>query len=101
MEKRLNKILISLSFVSLIPFIVNAQTGTLEKILITVKNFLFNLASIIAIIFIIIGGYQMITASGDPKKFETGKTTLLYAAIGLIVILIAEYIVDWIKTLTK
>jgi hypothetical protein len=69
----------------------------LESILGNIKVWLVNLGSIVCGIFMVWGGYLMITSAGDPKKFETGKTALLYATIGLIVILIADKVVDFIK----
>jgi type IV secretory pathway VirB2 component (pilin) len=73
-------------------------TSKLEEILTKIKDTLKTLGYIVCVIFMIIGGYQMITASGDPKKFETGQKTLLYAAIGFIIILLADEIVTFIRT---
>jgi type IV secretory pathway VirB2 component (pilin) len=74
-------------------------TSKLEEILTKIKYTLKTLGYIVCVIFMIIGGYQMITASGDPKQFEKGRNTLLYAAIGFVVILLADNIVDWIKSI--
>jgi threonine/homoserine/homoserine lactone efflux protein len=84
--------------------IVNAQattttTSTLENVLIKIKETLKTLGYVVCAIFMIWGGYQMVTASGDPKQFEKGRNTLLYAAIGFVVILLADNIVDWIKSI--
>lgn len=50
-------------------------------------------AGVVALIYIIIGGYTMITSTGDPKKYEKGKQTVFYAAIGIAVIVLAFVIV--------
>jgi hypothetical protein len=97
MEKSIIKIAIILSLVLSLPLAVGAQ-GILENIFTNIENLLYTLGFVVTIVFMIIGGYQMLTSAGDPKKFEQGKTTLLYAAIGFIVILIARSIVSWIKT---
>lgn len=60
--------------------------GTIETTL--------DIAKIAAGIIIIIGGYFMITSTGDPHKFETGKKTLLYGGIGLLLILIADKLAE-------
>ena len=39
---------------------------------------------ILAVIFIIIGGYKFITSGGDPGKAASARSTLIYAIIGLI-----------------
>jgi len=72
-------------------------TTTLEQILGNIRTWLVRLGAIVCGIFMVWGGYLMITSAGDPKKFETGKTALLYATIGLIVILIAENVVNFIE----
>jgi hypothetical protein len=112
MRKNLSKF-IAISFLLLIPiFYGNAAflsmdggggggTSKLEEILINIKDALKTLGYIVCAIFMIIGGYQMITASGDPKQFEKGRNTLLYAAIGFVVILLADNIVDWIKFIIR
>jgi hypothetical protein len=74
-----------------------AAGGTLEGILTKIKDTLKDLGYIVCIIFMIWGGYLMITSSGDPTKFEKGKTALLYAAIGFVIILLADKIVNFIK----
>jgi hypothetical protein len=73
--------------------------GKLGSILTKIKDALKSLGYIVCVIFMIWGGYQMITSSGDPTKFEKGKTTLLYAAIGFVVILLADAIVNLIKSI--
>ena len=100
MRKNLLKF-ITISLLLLIPiFYGNAAEGTskLEEILTKIKDTLKTLGYIVCTIFMIIGGYQMITATGDPKQFEKGRNTLLYAAIGFIVILLADTIVTFIQT---
>ncbi len=41
-------------------------------------------------IMVLIGGFYMVTAAGNPEKFSTGKKTILYAAVGFVVILLAK-----------
>ena len=38
---------------------------------------------------IVIGGFMMVTAFGDPGKLQRARATLLWAVIGLIVIIAA------------
>jgi type IV secretory pathway VirB2 component (pilin) len=75
--------------------------GKLESILNKIKDTLKTLGYVVCAIFIIIGGYQMITASGNPQKFDTGKRTLLFAAIGFIIILAADKIVDFLRSIVQ
>ena len=59
-----------------------------------ITGFLVIIAPAIATIMILVGAFQMITAGGDPKKFSDGKKTLLYAAVGLVVVLLAGTIIN-------
>lgn len=53
----------------------------------------FGLAGALTILFIVIGGYQYMTSSGDDKKAEGGKKTIKWAIIGLGLVLFAYAIV--------
>ncbi|MEK7195481.1 MAG: pilin [Patescibacteria group bacterium] len=55
-----------------------------------IADFLLAIGGPIAVIMVLVGGFQMMTAAGNPEQFSTGKKTLLYAAIGLVVILAAK-----------
>ncbi len=55
----------------------------------------------VAVLFIIIGGFQYITSAGNPENVGKAKNTVLYAIIGLIVVIlsyaIVKFIIDNIK----
>ena len=55
---------------------------------------ILSLAGSIAIIFIIIGGYEYLTAHGEEAKMTSAKKTIIYACVGLLVALFAYIIVD-------
>lgn len=80
---------------------VSKKSNVLERVLQNIKDTLRGLAAIVAIVFIILGGYQMITAAGNPENFEKGKRSILYAIIGLIIVLIVDYLVKWVQNLVK
>jgi len=52
-----------------------------------------SLAAIAAVIAMIYGGFLMITSAGNEEAFGKGKQTLVYAAIGLTLIIMAGTIV--------
>jgi ABC-type Fe3+ transport system permease subunit len=68
----------------------------LPAAIITIVNVLLVLAAIVAAIFVIIGGVQYMTASGDEEQAKRGRNTVLYAAIGLIIIGLAAVIVNFV-----
>lgn len=51
---------------------------------------------ILAVLYAIWGGFQIMTAGGDDEKVKTGKTILIQAAIGLVVIFLANSAVQFV-----
>lgn len=76
---------------------LGANCSTLSCPLTSVSNFLFTIAIPLCGIIILVGGFQMMTASGDPEKFSKGKKTLLYAVIGFVIILLAGSVATLIQ----
>lgn len=54
-----------------------------------IVNKVGQIALIIAVVMIVVGGFMMVTAFGDPGKLQRARSTLLWAVIGLIVVLAA------------
>ena len=50
-------------------------------------------ATVISVFFVVWGGYEMITSSGDKTKYEKGLESLKNSLIGLIVVLLSTTIV--------
>jgi len=65
-------------------------------------NILFDLSVVVgyvAIIFIVVGGYQFMMSSGDPGRAARGKKTLTSAIVGLIISLLAAVIMNTISSI--
>lgn len=58
----------------------------------TIISVLFAIAGLLFFVMIIISGIKMITAGADKEKFNSAKSTLTHAVIG-IVIVIASYLI--------
>ncbi|MBQ1563770.1 hypothetical protein IIZ81_00210, partial [Candidatus Saccharibacteria bacterium] len=67
----------------------SATTDNFNTKLQAVLNWIFGIIGIVAVIMIILGGFTMMTSSGDPGKVKKGKDTILYGVIGLVVALLA------------
>ena len=72
-----------------------------EALLKAIIDFIFTLALVIVPIVIIVAGIFFITAQGDPEKINTAKKMILWAIIGLIIILCAKGFVEVIKEIFK
>jgi hypothetical protein len=61
--------------------------------------FLFwDIAVPLSVIMVLVGAFQLITSAGDPEKVSQGRKTILYAAVGLAVALVAGSVVTIIKS---
>ena len=56
------------------------------NIISSIIGFLFFLAAVSTLIYLLWGGIDMITSGGDSGKFENGRNRLVFAAIGMIVV---------------
>lgn len=51
---------------------------------------------LIAVMYALWGGFQILTAGGDDKKVSAGKTILIQAGLGLLVIWLSGTIISWV-----
>lgn len=78
------------------------STGGASSTVKAVVNFILWVVGIVAVLMFIWGGWKYITSSGDAGKLQSAKSTILYAAIGLVVVLFAyaivSFTIDWSKS---
>lgn len=60
-------------------------------------KFVFPLAAILLLIYLISGGLQMMTSRGDPKAMQGAQGKITSALIGFIIVILAYYIVKLIN----
>lgn len=70
-------------------------SGIIESVATTTKRIALASSTII----IIIGGFLIMTASGDPNAVERGKRTIFFGIIGIAIIAGAEFIANAIKSI--
>lgn len=61
-----------------------------------VINYLLWFITLIAILYVIYAGFRILTAAWDDETVGKQKKTILYVAIGIIVIWLAWSIVKWV-----
>jgi hypothetical protein len=61
-----------------------------------IVNFMTIIGGIIAVFIFIYSGVVFVTSSGDSKKISTAKNSILYAAIGIVLVLIAQFITSFL-----
>lgn len=62
------------------------------KILSDLLPFVFGLASMLALFFLILGGIRYMTSRGDPKAVDSARSTITGAVTGLLIILFSATI---------
>lgn len=71
-----------------------AGKGTIGELATAIISILLGLSGIVAVIMIIIGGYQFMTARGNETQSTNGRKTLVNAIIGLAIIIVSYAVVQ-------
>lgn len=72
---------------------------TFTSVATAVAGFLFwDIALPLCTIMVLVGAFQLITSAGDPEKVSRGRKTIMYAAIGLVIALIAGGVTNIIQS---
>ncbi|MBI4136429.1 hypothetical protein HY469_00040 [Candidatus Roizmanbacteria bacterium] len=53
-----------------------------------------SVAGLILFVMLIWGGYDFLFSGGDPGKIESGKTRIMHAIIGFIIVFVAYFLVQ-------
>jgi len=71
-------------------------TADLESTVVNIIQWVLGFLGLIAVIFILYGGFVWMTASGNEEKVSKAKKVITAAVIGLIVVLLAWAIVIFV-----
>ena len=52
--------------------------------------------TIIAVIYVLWAGFQILTAGGNDEKVKQGRTTIIQVIIGIVVMWLAYSVVSWV-----
>ena len=77
----------------------NNPTVTIRGVVLHILTIVLNYLALIAVVFIVVAGIRLIVSSGEDSAKDKAKKTILYVAIGLIVILLARVGVQFISTI--
>lgn len=70
-----------------------ADEGSIRGTIVSIIESVLDFLALIAVIVIIIAGIRLIVSQGEDEQKEKAKKTILYAIIGLVVVLFARVIV--------
>ena len=70
--------------------------GTISNVV----NSILYVAGIIAVVMLIFGGIRFMVSRGDKDKVQKAKNTVIYAIIGLVLVIFSYAIVNFIVSAT-
>ena len=73
----------------------NGNTN-INNIIKTIINVFSWVVGVVAVIMIIVGGFRYVTAGGDSNNVSSAKNTIIYAIIGLVIVAMAQFIVQFV-----
>jgi cytochrome bd-type quinol oxidase subunit 2 len=79
------------------PSSIKEQTGgegDLKTLLLTIINSFLTFLGVLAVLMVIYGGLMYIMASGDTQKADKGKKIIMYAVIGIVIILLSFALIN-------
>lgn len=70
----------------------SAVSGTIQNVM----QFVFGALGSIALLVIVIAGFQYVISAGDPGKVNKAKNTIIYALVGLVIAILSYAIVGFV-----
>ena len=74
----------------------NGSDTSLDNVVKNGINIFSIITGIAAVVMIMVAGFKLITAQGDSGAISSGKNTLVYAIIGLVIVALAQGIVHFV-----
>lgn len=76
---------------------VGLGTADLKAVVLNVIRWLLGILALVAVSFIVYGGFLWLTAAGNTERIEKAKRVILNAVIGLVIVLISWAIVFFVS----
>ncbi len=81
------------------PDAVSTATGgasSLRQLVLTMVNYFLGFLGLVAVLVVIYGGVTYVTAAGKDDAVEKGKKIIMYALVGLIIVLLSFVVVNFV-----
>lgn len=75
-------------------------SNSITHLLTIVINIFSLIVGVVAVIMIIIGGFKYITSGGESSNVSGAKNTIIYAIVGLVIVVLAQVIVHFVLNRT-
>lgn len=61
--------------------------------------YIFAIAGLLLLFILILGGFELLTSAGDPKKVESAQGKITSAVIGFVIIFVAYWLVQILEVI--
>jgi hypothetical protein len=75
---------------------VTEGSSNLNNVITDIVNIFSVIVGIVSVIMIIYGGFRYVTSGGESGNVSSAKNTIIYAVIGLVVVALAQFIVQFV-----
>jgi len=77
---------------------INKENLKLGEIVSGLLPYLFTSAGLLLLLYLLFGGFQLMTSGGDPKKMQEARGKIANALVGFIIVFIAYWLVQIIAS---
>ena len=78
-----------------------AADGSFREVALTIINYFLGFLGLLAVIMIIYGGVTYVTSAGNDESVGNAKKIIMYALIGIIVILLSFVVVNTVLSASE
>jgi len=64
-----------------------------------IMDYVFGAAAIALLVYLVLGGLQMMTSQGEPKAMQSAQAKITNALLGFVIVIIAFFIVQLVGNL--
>lgn len=79
----------------------SGANDSFKKLITSIVNILSLIVGAVSVVMIIIGGFRYVISGGDSNGVQGAKNTIMYAIIGLVIVLFAQVIVAFVYSNAK
>ena len=100
LNKNIAKGLLGVTPPSVVP-LPSTGSGDIYSTAVGIFNYALMFVGLVALAFLVWGGVLFVTSGGDEAKVTKARNTILYAVVGIVVVLLAIGIINWLKNFAK
>lgn len=78
---------------------LKTELGTLGGVVSSIVPYLFTIAGLLLLLYLIFGGFSLMMSRGDPKAMEAAKGKITNAAIGFAIVFTAYWLVQLLSAI--